>query len=296
MNQLVDGIGGAIEVKSLAYWEEKRASALAAMQEVMGPLPGEEKRCALDVEVEEEVDCGSYVRQLLSYAAEPGGRVPAYLLIPKGAGPFPAALCLHPTSDAEGHKIVVGLSEKPNRSYASELAERGFVALAPSYPLLANYQPDWAGLGYRSATMKAIWDNMRGLDLLREIACVAPACLASSITFPKSSKSIFLSALMETTVFFFSFIFSLRCAGKTSRVRAFPSNSREPFLSIVMVRYCLLLFSAVFALGRSTFLVCLLVVEVSMKKISNRNTTLIMGIRSSLKGVFSLYKNLIIIL
>lgn len=174
MNQLVDGIGGAIQVKSLADWEEKRESALAAMQEVMGPLPGEEKRCALDVEVEEEVDCGGYVRQLLSYAAEPGGRVPAYLLIPKGAGPFPAALCLHPTSDAEGHKIVVGLSEKPNRSYASELAERGFVALAPSYPLLANYQPDWAGLGYRSATMKAIWDNMRGLDLLREMACVAP--------------------------------------------------------------------------------------------------------------------------
>ena len=36
----------------------------------MGPLPGKEKRCALDVKVEEEVDSGSYVRQLISYASE----------------------------------------------------------------------------------------------------------------------------------------------------------------------------------------------------------------------------------
>ena len=159
MNQLVDREGTVLRVESLADWEVKRERALAAMQEVMGPLPGEEKRCALEVEVEEVVDCGSYVRQLLSYSAEPGGRVPAFLLVPKGDGPFPAVICPHPTSNTEGHKVVVGLGEKPNRSYASELAERGFVTLAPSYPLLANYQPDWRALGYESATMKAIWDN-----------------------------------------------------------------------------------------------------------------------------------------
>ncbi|MBT6904009.1 MAG: alpha/beta hydrolase [Gemmatimonadetes bacterium] len=173
MNQLVDREGTVLRVGSLADWEVKRDRALAAMQEVMGPLPGEEKRCALEVEVEEVVDCGSYVRQLLSYSAEPGGRVPAFLLVPKGDGPFPAVLCPHPTSNTEGHKVVVGLSEKPNRSYASELAERGFITLAPSYPLLANYQPDWRALGYESATMKAIWDNMRGLDLLEEMDGVA---------------------------------------------------------------------------------------------------------------------------
>lgn len=173
MNQLVDREGEIVELESLAAWEEQRSRVLAAMQEVMGALPGDQQRCGLAVEVEEEVDCGGYVRQLLSYAADPGGRVPAYLLIPKGEGPFPGVLCPHPTSDAEGHKIVVGLSAKPNRSYASELAERGFVALAPSYPLLANYQPDWRALGYESGTMKAIWDNVRGLDLLEELDCVA---------------------------------------------------------------------------------------------------------------------------
>ncbi len=139
------------------------------MQEVMGPLPGTEKRLSLDVRLREEVDCGSYVRRRIDYASEPGGRVPAYLLIPKGQGPFPAVLCLHPTDDVVGHGVVVGLGGKANRAYASELAERGFVTLAPAYPHLAQYRPDWAALGYASGTMKAIWDNVRGLDLLEDM-------------------------------------------------------------------------------------------------------------------------------
>src|SRR4026209_141589 len=70
-------------VKSTNDWMLRRASVLRAMQEVMGPLPGAEKRCPLEIRVEEEVDCGSYVRRLLTYASEPGSRVPAYLLVPK---------------------------------------------------------------------------------------------------------------------------------------------------------------------------------------------------------------------
>ena len=170
MNQLVDGEGKEVAVPSREEWEEKREQALMAMQEVMGPLPGQEKRCALEVETIEQVDCGSYVRRLISYASEPGNRVTAYLLVPKGEGPFPAVLCLHPTDNIVGHKVVVGLSEKENRAYASELAARGFVALAPSYPHLAEYWPDWQALGYESATMKAIWDNVRALDLLQEMS------------------------------------------------------------------------------------------------------------------------------
>ena len=44
--------------------------------------------------------------------------------------------------------------------------------LAPAYPLLANYQPDLKALGYVSGTMKAIWNNMRGLDLLESLPYV----------------------------------------------------------------------------------------------------------------------------
>jgi hypothetical protein len=153
------------------------------MQEIMGPLPGKEKRCPLDLRVEEETDAGSYLRRLITYAAEPGGRVPAYLLIPKRAMKAGAkahgVLCLHPTDDKIGHKVVVGLGGRPNRQYAAELAERGYVALAPSYPLLANYQPDVKALGYTSGTMKAIWDNIRALDLLETMPFVRKGAFAA---------------------------------------------------------------------------------------------------------------------
>ncbi len=172
--QLVASTAAAAElqpVKNAADWPKRRAAILAAAQEIMGPLPGAEKRCALDVQVSEEVDCGSHVRRLITYASEPGSRVPAYLLIPKSAlagKPAPAALCLHGTNNEIGHAVVIeGLGNKtPNRQYASELADRGWVTLAPNYPLFAKYQPDIFALGYASGTMKAIWDNVRALDLL----------------------------------------------------------------------------------------------------------------------------------
>lgn len=150
-------------------WKYRRKDALAGFQEVAGPLPGPEMRCPLEPQVIEETDCGSYVRRLIHYTSQPGGRVPAYLCIPKSAlsgKKTSAVLCLHPTENKIGHKVVVGLGGKPHRQYASELTERGFVTLAPSYPLLADYQPDLKALNMPSGTMKAIWDNIRGLDYL----------------------------------------------------------------------------------------------------------------------------------
>ena len=183
MNQLIDPNGNDIPVTSIDGWEKKRADILDRVQSIMGPLPGDEKRCDLDVVIGEEVDCDTYVRRLISYQSEPDSRTPAYLLIPKKALKdgisCPTVLCPHPTHAQDGFKTVVGLSDKPNRAYASELAERGFVTLAPSYPLLANYQPDWRALGYESGSMKAIWDNMRVLDVLETLPFVAPGKVGS---------------------------------------------------------------------------------------------------------------------
>lgn len=168
---------GKIEpVRTKADWSHRRANTLEAMQAVMGPLPGEEKRCELNVKIEEETDCGSYVRRLITYSSEPDSSTPAYLLIPKaclaGESKTGGILCLHPTDNSVGHKVVVGLGGLANRQYAQELAERGFVTLAPAYPLLANYQPDVLALGHQSGTMKAIWDNIRGVDLLQSLPYV----------------------------------------------------------------------------------------------------------------------------
>ena len=158
-----------------AEWQTRRADALKAFQQIAGPLPGKEKRCDLDVKTDEETDCGSYVRRAITYASEPGSRTTAYLCIPKTALAGKAAsgvLCLHPTENTIGYKVVVGLGGKPHRQYAQELTERGFVTIAPSYPLLAQYQPDLKALGYQSGTMKAIWDNIRALDILESLPFV----------------------------------------------------------------------------------------------------------------------------
>ena len=147
------------------------------MTEVMGPLPGREKRCPLDLQIEQETDCGSYVRRSITYAAEPGSRVPAYLLIPKPAlrahKKLPAVLALHPTDMEYGYRVVAEQLRANYRAYGSDLAERGYVVLAPAYPIMAGYQPDLNALGYQSGTMKAIWDNIRGLDLL-EVTALRP--------------------------------------------------------------------------------------------------------------------------
>ncbi len=172
------GKGELIAITDQAGWNQRRSLLIESMTAILGKLPGEERRCPLDVQLDEEVDCGSYVRRLIRYQSEPGCYVPAYLCIPKaclkpGASPVPAVLCLHPTDNQVGHQVVVGIAGRPNRQYAAELAERGYVTLAPSYPLLAQYQPDIRALGWESGTLKAVWDNQRGLDLLESLPFVS---------------------------------------------------------------------------------------------------------------------------
>ena len=174
-----DAAGKVRPVQTAADWQQRRAEIIRGMQEVMGKFPGDERRVGIDVEVVDEADAGSYVRRLITYQSEPDSRTPAYLCIPKdvlaGKRKAPAALCLHPTDNTVGHKVVVGLGGRAGRQYAAELAERGYVTLAPSYPHLANYWPNLGKLGYTSGTMKAIWDNSRGLDLLASLPFVDDA-------------------------------------------------------------------------------------------------------------------------
>lgn len=158
--------------KNRRDWEIRRREALEGLHQVTGPLPGQEKRCPLDVTLDEETDLGNYVRRAIRYSSEPGSRTTAFLCIPKSAlagKPAAGVLCLHPTDNVDGYKVVVGLGGRPHRQYAAELAERGLVTLSPSYVQLAGYQPDLQKLGYLSGTMKAIWDNIRALDLLETL-------------------------------------------------------------------------------------------------------------------------------
>ena len=172
-----------VPVQSTAEWQRRRAEILRGMQAIMGPLPSMQKRCPLDLRTEEEVEETSFVRRFITYSSEPGSRVPAWLLIPKAAlrghDGFPAILALHPTDMEYGHRVVVEALRPHYRAYARDLAERGFVVIAPAYPLMANYQPDLKALGYQSGSMKAVWDNIRALDLLETLPFVKPRKVAA---------------------------------------------------------------------------------------------------------------------
>jgi acetyl esterase/lipase len=166
--------GEETPVASPADWQVRRAHILAHLQEVMGPLPGGERRVSLAVEVVETIEEPAYVRKKLRYASEPADRVPAWLLVPKGEkGQRPAMLCLHQTVPI-GKDEPVGLGGKPNLRYARELAERGYVTLAPDYPNFGEHKVDPYALGYASASMKAVWDNLRAVDLLASLPEVDP--------------------------------------------------------------------------------------------------------------------------
>lgn len=169
---------------SVSNWSP--GETMSRVGQVMGRFRGKrllaseltvDRKTTLDVRTEEEVDCGSFVRRRISYQSEPGNRVPAYMLVPKSAlvkdaKPVPAVLCLHPTNIELGAKVAVGLGGAPNRAYAMELAQRGFVTIAPHYPTMGGYAPDLEKLGYEAGTMKAIVDNVRAIDVLETLPYV----------------------------------------------------------------------------------------------------------------------------
>jgi len=167
--------GLIVPVRSTNDWLLRRDEIVRAMTGVMGPFPGRSRAEAPVLTVVSETDCGAFVRREITYASDPGSSVPAYLLIPKsafgGGKATPAMLTLHQTHPL-GNKVVAGLGNSPDDEYGVELARRGYVCLAPAYPLLANYAPNLKQLGYSSGTMKAIWDNVRGLDLLESLPFV----------------------------------------------------------------------------------------------------------------------------
>ncbi|MFO0947071.1 MAG: prolyl oligopeptidase family serine peptidase [Planctomycetota bacterium] len=177
-----DQSGTVHAIKSTKDWEKRRAHILLGMQEVMGPLPRD--RVPLDMRIEETTDDGTFLRHRISYQAEPGDRVPAYLLVPKELQKrAPAALCLHQTV-AIGKGEPVGLGGRTTLRYAKELADRGYICLAPDYPSFGDYQYDFKNDRYISGTMKAIFNNIRGVDLLTEWPEVDPkriACIGHSL-------------------------------------------------------------------------------------------------------------------
>jgi acetyl esterase/lipase len=160
--------GKESNVATAADWGRRRAHIKAHVEAVMGPLPDPSRRVPLETKTVVEQDAGKYTRLKISFATEPGDRVPAWLLVPKGLKkPAPAMLCLHQTTKI-GKDEPAGLGGLPHLHYAHELAERGYVCIVPDYPSFGEYPYDFREPQHThaSGSMKAIWNNVRAIDVL----------------------------------------------------------------------------------------------------------------------------------
>jgi dienelactone hydrolase len=125
--------------QNLEVWKDQ---ARAKVLELLRYNPA---TCDPATKVLERTDCGDFIREKIEFNTTPDLRVPAYLLLPKGrTGQRPGIVALH---DHGGffvwgkEKIVATENEHPTltefkrsaysgRSWASDLAARGYVVLA----------------------------------------------------------------------------------------------------------------------------------------------------------------------
>jgi dienelactone hydrolase len=132
----------------------------------------------------ERVDLGDVIREKVTYAVEPGERVPAFLFLPKaGTAPYPAVLCHHQHAGQfeVGKDGPAGLGSTPDQHYAVELARRGYVTLAPDALCFGERQDPTGKLKGASCERyealhritegkslqgKYVWDARRALDYL----------------------------------------------------------------------------------------------------------------------------------
>src|SRR6266478_5112223 len=77
-----DEQNGEHPVRTKDDWLRRRRHIVAGMERAMGPLPDGSKLPPLDVRVGEKFDGDGYTRLTISYVADEGDRVPAYLYLP----------------------------------------------------------------------------------------------------------------------------------------------------------------------------------------------------------------------
>ena len=159
------------------------------------------------IETMDTTDCESYLRHKIRYWAGEEDEVRAYLMVPHGLiSPAPAILAMHQMNNY-GKDEVAGLFGNKDYAYGHELAERGYVVLAPDYlsmeervfpgierfdttPFYEKY-PDWLMVG------KDIEDSMSAIDVLCTYDFIDPNKIGVIGHSHGGSNSIWAMALDE---------------------------------------------------------------------------------------------------
>ena len=140
------------------------------LQQVLGPVA---VPAPLDPVVHEEVACDGYVRRRVSYVV-PSGRASAFVCVPVGlARPAPVVFCHHQHAGQFdlGKSEVCGLRGDPDQAYAAELAQRGFVTIAPD--AIGFEDRNWAdgqNIGWFELSCRLVLGRTLLADCLQEIS------------------------------------------------------------------------------------------------------------------------------
>jgi dienelactone hydrolase len=180
------------------------------------------ERAPLDFQIEDEIDCGSYVRRRVSYQTEPELRVPAWLLVPKtalpgasGVGsvagvarpgrgtPAPGVLFLHGHSDF-GKDNVVGLDSSPERraeldlyrmGFGPTLAEAGFVVLAPDLRGFGERYVDYPNPRFEYCPRNFMVAALMGTTVVAQHICDLTAALDVLVGLPETDGRLACAGL-----------------------------------------------------------------------------------------------------
>ncbi len=129
----------------------------------------------------------------ISYASPKGGRVPAYLVVPKGKGPFAAVIWGHWYQDGSPF-----LNRKEFLDEAVALASSGVVSLLTDGPIARPgfvRDPDPLGDAHINYRVQQILDMRRGADLLLARSDVDPKRLAYVGHSYNASTGAFLAGI-----------------------------------------------------------------------------------------------------
>jgi pimeloyl-ACP methyl ester carboxylesterase len=164
----------SLPIKTLEQWEEKKRAWENNRAAIMGTLPSREKRVPPALTYLDTLTEDRFTRYHVSFPSDERNEVTAYLYIPHESRLRPAMLALHSTGEL-GKKIVDGQGPLANRAIARELAERGYVVMAPDYPGFGEQgEHDFSTDGFPSGTLLGVWNHMRCVDVLTQLEAVDP--------------------------------------------------------------------------------------------------------------------------
>lgn len=128
-------------------WQQQARLRLMALVQRHSPRSS----TPLDLRITRREPRQGYTLHVGSYQGN-DRRIPFYLTVPDGQGPFPAVIALHGHG---GSREAVFDSETPYQGFAEQLARGRYVVLAPSFP-------------HQQYCAASLWDLMRAVDLLED--------------------------------------------------------------------------------------------------------------------------------